>query len=1115
MSNATVRQETDSPAESSSLSSSSPYPPVRSPTEQGTPSPYLLGKAPTSTPQSQATSRSKRYASENETRSTVRYAGGRFERGRSVTDSAVGESTTRTAKRWATPGEMSASFSGEEIPVDGEQSVNFGSDLSLPVPGNQRSGVLSEVSQVGQSIISGSVTRTNTQQSSMNIAPTPITKRLSTSRNVVLQRPGRRSQSLAKQAMPMPSTPGGIPSPIAESDCVPSPAMPEGQPAQDRVPSMSRSQMTHSSGGARTPESQPPAMRSTTPESPSRDMLPEPSLEDAPSQMREEQTASFIDSAQHSNSQAEHEAPSVSYAPAESPGRSLDPPSPVQSFHTPSGISEFSTPGVARGSGTPMQENLMVSNPFNRMRESTPVTALHDISQNRQSFAYTPFTPSPLGIMSKDSDFSTPRAPLDDAERRKSHVLAVLSSTGLPSRTTRPLRGTPHPTRRGLAAPGSESIAEEEGTPTSFRQTSAELGSQFQLTVASFQGDGSFVSVASSADLTSDKRASRHPVARGNTSFPTILLPTSGGGSSSAMGSLHGSEGRADGVKIHKHLNAMNKQLLETNGELAREAEAWRAEVDRLRGMLVDAGVEVEDMDIVARLADMSRSPGASSRSGSLGPPPSLGDLSRHSFSARQALGERRRSGSSTASASRLERLDEVGQDEQIAIMQEMVDKLEMLEQGLDEKDQLIADLEARLESEPASVELREEVDRLRVALEQGEKARNDLHAEFAHKTEQHAKQFGEICSGFETQVKALETDLANSKAELDRLREEKGRLEGVALAESQSEKEAQLRKQVAQLEEELSLLRQDARQAEQELDALRQTSQQEKEDLARSAKDASDKAAQLQTQLEELQDRFEELTKASDELHVQLDDAQEARRSAEEEQAILQREVEEFSRVKTFLEEELVETREKVEVLTTRLEELDARGNETTEADDLRRDIEDLEGKLAEQDAELEVLRGKLAVADMSFLAPRTPGQATTTRDAVSASSAADQTSFVAALEDRLDDAYREIGRLKHELASTPRHQSTLEARDAKIKALEAEKASLKARLNSLKQSQSRSQSFLGGNSTVLQAAASPFGRPTPLAHGAIAALKTPKTPGPLKDVCRRVVRYLEHLLT
>ncbi len=171
----------------------------------------------------------------------------------------------------------------------------------------------------------------------MNIAPTPITQRLSTSRNVVLQRPGRRSQSLAKQTVPMPATPGGVPSPVAESEAVLSPATPEGLPAQDRVPSLSRSQMTHSSGGARTPESQPPAVRSTTPESPSRDILPEPSLDDAPSQIHEEQTDSHAEAAMHSDSQVEHEPPSVSYAPAESPERSIEPLSPMQSSTHPAG----------------------------------------------------------------------------------------------------------------------------------------------------------------------------------------------------------------------------------------------------------------------------------------------------------------------------------------------------------------------------------------------------------------------------------------------------------------------------------------------------------------------------------------------------------------------------------------------------------------------------------------------------------------------------------------------------------------------------------------------------------------------------------------------------------
>ncbi len=168
----------------------------------------------------------------------------------------------------------------------------------------------------------------------------------------------------------------------------------------------------------------------------------------------------------------------------------------------------------------------MASKPFNRARETTPMTALQEHSQNRQSLAYTPYTPSPLGMTSRTA-ISQHHERLSTTQSAASPMwLAVLSSTGLPSRVTRPLRGTPHHAGRGLALPGSDTIAEEEGTPTSFRHTSAELGSQFQLTVASFQEDQSFVSVASSADLTSDKRASRHPVARGsNTPSPTCYFP--------------------------------------------------------------------------------------------------------------------------------------------------------------------------------------------------------------------------------------------------------------------------------------------------------------------------------------------------------------------------------------------------------------------------------------------------------------------------------------------------------------------------------------------------------------------------------------------------------------
>ncbi len=160
-------------------------------------------------------------------------------------------------------------------------------------------------------------------------------------------------------------------------------------------------------------------------------------------------------------------------------------------------------------------------------------------------------------------------------------------------------------------------------------------------------------------------------------------------------------------------------------------------------------------------------------------------------------------------------------------------------------------------------------------------------------------------------------------------------------------------------------------------------------------------------TQLEELQARFEELTNRQTSCMFSWTTRRGPRPSAEEgitpssSAKLTSSEVS-----KTFLEEKTRRNARKGRFT----DDSPRRGGrprqrQSTEADDLRRDIEDLEVKLADQDAELEVLRGKLAVADMSFLAPEDPGQAP--RDAGSAPSAADQTSFVAALEDRLDDAY------------------------------------------------------------------------------------------------------------
>ena len=225
----------------------------------------------------------------------------------------------------------------------------------------------------------------------------------------------------------------------------------------------------------------------------------------------------------------------------------------------------------------------------------------------------------------------------------------------------------------------------------------------------------SFVSVASSADLTSDHRASRIRAgsARANTSFPTILLPT---GNNASSGSLKGlSEARADGVKIHRHLNAMNTQLLETNAGLAREAEAWRDEADRLAELLRQAGVDFEEVDVLANLSaqvdqvDVSGTGSAGHRARDSSGVyraatsnashserldtrlPAVSDLLLSQFQAYDI--RRQNANSSTVST------DQLTPEENEAIVDEMMDRIDLLEERVDKKQHQIDTLQRRARS--------------------------------------------------------------------------------------------------------------------------------------------------------------------------------------------------------------------------------------------------------------------------------------------------------------------------------------------------------------------------------------------------------------------------------
>ncbi|WVR09164.1 hypothetical protein IAU60_006226 [Kwoniella sp. DSM 27419] len=1087
-----------SAADSFSTASESPFPPISLTQREETPSPYTPGAALTSTPLSRY-SRSSLGPSQlgstvDQTTSTSRQF--RHDRTKSGSSSLGGSTHASRRERWQTPGEMSGSFSGEEIVYGSE---GLGTEKSVPL--NDHSGYENSYSQ------------SLPELPSMNDAPeeTPVTRRLS-SANVIMDRPRRRStfaagriiDEAAESDVSMPSTPR-----LADSQSSATTAL---HLPKDRIPSLTRSEVsnTDTSGPATTPEG---PVRSVSMITPRYNAHQDYEVTGEFSYAGEGQTEDGQGDSPTLDYQQEYEYTSQegtdrTQSDFASPAKSPLPRSAKKQPVTP-GYDRYLTPGTARG-------HYLQEQTFENSGEQ-PSAVLHDVTNSVSNTpSSAPFTPTPLGYATKAGDLTTPRAPLNDAERRKSHVLAVLSSSDRPTRPSRPpVRGTPHPLRRVSLAPDAESISEEGSIAADTSRPlrlAATPGSLSRLT-ADQSGNESFVSIASSADLTSDRRASHlhSKLSRGNTSFPTLLLPSTPG-----SGSLKGmSDHRADGIKIHKHLNAMNKQLLETNADLAREAEAWRDEVDRLRGILQDNGIEVEDVDVMAglnitqtgsvnlsqQLPEWTASPGGRSN-----------ETSDHSKLIAQLASPNAKDSTSTQDL-----LAGVSSEEYAAVMQEMAERLETLEESLHEKDQVISDLEKQLASleesgDNGSAGQQAEIHKLVARLEEAERARNTLHTDFAQKTEQHARRFGEICSGFEEQVKGLERDLGTARSEADRLRADKIRLESMSTATTDNEREIELKKQVQDLQIEVDLASEASKKRAAEVDGLKSHAVeqlQEKEGLMQRVQEAEAEIEQLQQRVLELEAQVEENNKEIvAALKAQIVTVTETRNAAEKDVQQLSEESEVLRATITEREAELDTRQATIEQLSQAVADLEAdlvaaqessRANEQAE-EELRAVQDQLQGvndKLSEKESEVEMLKGKLEVASIATDALRTSqrrSSTTTTPVRAPSPKTPGQDSFMNAMEERLDEAYREIGRLKHELGATPSRKSAVEVRDARIQALEREKAALAERLAS-----ARSSAPLSTPKAAMQEAGSPFKRITPFVNRTIASLKTP---GPMAEL-------------
>ncbi|TYJ55290.1 hypothetical protein B9479_004010 [Cryptococcus floricola] len=1092
-----------SPADSYSTASGSPFPPLHSRSREETPSPYMPTAALTSTPSSRPSRSQSRSLAGSTAENTIDTARPiRHERTRSGSGS-VGTSTSTKRERWQTPGEMSRSFSGDEIAASEIETER--SDSSIHD---------SQQTQEHQSV---------PDLPSMMVAEeegTPTTRRLS-SGNVQLERPHRRGTTNATPSFdPIHESDGerfSLPSPREELAAAAQIYDRADIPQQERIPSLSRSEVTGTDYSV-----------NSTPEGPVRNnvsmMTPRP---DAPGEYEVTDEYSF-----HPESHDEGENPTLDYHHQYeyTPQQEGDPSDMSEDYGTPAkqsspvklaqSSSEHSTPGTVRA--TPRVARASVA--------ATPVV-LQDITSSRQN---APFTPSPNAT--PKSDFETPRAPLDDAERRKSHVLAVLNSAVPSSRMRRSVRGTPHPLRRVSTVPASESIA-EENSGSDF-SPAAQLGTLSRLTDAS--GNESFVSVASSADLTTDARASRfHHLSRANTSFP--ILPV---GPSTSAGSLKGLSDRAPNSKIHKHLNEMNKQLLETNAELAREAEAWRDEVVRLSEVLKKAGIEVGDSDVLANVGlDRSGSRDVSQRLPS--PPRHLPSQNPSSIDGSGVISwpSLRHRQSASPSKGSQDLLDGLSPEERAAVVQEMAERLEGLEEDLMAREQVIVDLRAQMDSAQQSNSpdvhvLQSRIDDLALQLEQTEQARMDLQTQFSTKTEEHALKFGEICSDFEGQVQSLEKDLAFARAEAERLRSERERLESLTSAQGSGAREEELLKQVRDMEVELEVVRGNVRRRDDEIATLQNganSARQEKESADRHVYDLERRIEELEHLHRDAEVRTNEAEAALESLGGELRQACNAQAEVEDNLARVSQDLDEAHRCKeeqvlhlNEQQRDMQELHEIIEKLEVELEKAEGSELVKEELQRVQTELDDVHRVLDEKGKEVDTLRAKLRVANpVSSLhsSQRSISSTATAKPPLPVEESADS-SFVAVLEDRLDEAYREIGRLKREINATPHRQSAVDIRDAKIQALEREKAALGARLAIVNQS-STGTPLAQGKSEMMDAG-SPFKRPTPFSHKAIASLRAPKTPGSFHEpswlqttiqsnnepVLQAQVEYLQHEL-
>jgi len=584
----------------------------------------------------------------------------------------------------------------------------------------------------------------------------------------------------------------------------------------------------------------------------------------------------------------------------------------------------------------------------------------------------------------------------------------------------------------------------------------------------------SFVSIASSADLTSDKRGATSRW-KGNTSLPGIGFDDIG---------TH--EDRAQAPKIARHLHHMNEQLTAENQRLTEEMNA-------LRGELQQAEWERDERE----------AQGESSRSVSM-------DRSKAESSFVRTTGLRNEQVIRLQEqVLALETALRNSQDEHKTFKHEAELKLA----GAGSDDTRVKDLEQELDMQhELAQEHEDEIEQLRAQLNEAAEASKNPSAEVIQALENAAEKERELLQ----RVQNLQWEKAAVEQEKERLRQ-------VLESPDAEEKERALQIQVAGLEREVQRLGEEIGKRESRINGL-------EDDLDKARAECSKRDQQLLANEDEIQDLRQELESErtkSEETAAELSELQQTltgeleklQQEHDDSRAELEKCYKEHEAYEvaldeaTQLREELEDAKAEVDAISleqqatiTELEEqLTEARRETL---DKTATVSEIQGKLDTVESALEASRATIAALETE-LAGQSPSKASAISSVDRATSlrAREDAAIIGSLKSRLAHAQSEVQDLQRaRFDINPAHQAALAARDAKIDALVAEKQELQQEVKVFKYRASdtkatprpaRTNSSVGGSPAPRSIF---FGKH--LAH--IKTPATPMTPGTMPEVSR-----------